>query len=307
MKEIKLIPYVCSLGGRTRGSEMAALDLYEHDIVSALEALGQSASWYIDPRELYQSPWGERAHKNRSSLSAEDKKEGVLWHCAQLRQAVIDVLEQGALPVTFGGDHAMALGSISALAQQKNAHGKTGVIWIDAHADFNTPLTSPSGNLHGMPLAALSGLGDADVVALNGARPSIDPRHIVYIGLRDVDAGEKDFIAEYNINAFTMMDIEREGLAAIMDKAAKIAANGTDAVALSLDLDAFDPQDAPSVGTPVDGGLRQKEMLPLLAKLVKEVKPDLIEIAEYNPTLQGCDITRALILEVLPALLPARA
>lgn len=307
MEGFQVIPYVCSAGGKTLGSEKGASDIKASGLIDTLAKQGLPISWYVDPDEIYDSPWGQRAHENLPQRGTDERNDIVYWHCAQLKNHVKDALKKNYRAISIGGDHAMALGSISGLAEAKNAHGTVGVLWIDAHADFNTPETSPSQALHGMPLAALCGLGDKNFVAVSGDKTVINPHHIAYIGLRDVDPGELEFIAQYGITAFTMKDIEHQGLEAVFQKAKDVITNGTQTVAFSIDLDAFDPSEAPSVGTPVENGLRKSETLPLLKKLAQDIQPDLLEITEYNPTLDGRDVTFSLIEDLFKTLLPLRA
>ena len=304
MQGFKVIPYVCSAGGKTLGSETGASDIKKSGLIGKLAAEGMPVEWYVDPDEIYDSPWGRRAHENLPARGTQERNDIVFWHCAQLKNHVRDVIRTGDRAITIGGDHAMALGSIAGLAEAKKAQGRVGVLWVDAHADFNTPETSPSQALHGMPLAALSGLGDKGFVSIGGEPPAISPQNIAYIGLRDVDPGELDFIQQYGIAAFTMKDIEREGLDTVFAKAKQVISTNTDAIAFSIDLDAFDPSEAPSVGTPVENGLHKAETLPLLRALAEELKPELMEITEYNPTLDGRETTFSLVEDLLGALLP---
>ncbi len=304
---INFIPYVCSAGGQTPGSERAAIDLKQSGTLEGLAKAGLEVNWQVDPDAIYEMPFGKAAHESLPALGTAERKEIVLWHCRYLQEQVMKAIEGGALPFTVGGDHAMALGSISAVAKAKNAFGRIGVIWVDAHPDFNTPETSPSQALHGMPLAALTGRGDADYVALVGDRPAVDPRKIVYIGIRDIDEGEQEFIDSLGINAFTMEDVDRLGIEAVMEKAKAIVSTDTDACVLSIDVDGFDPAYAPATGTPVPHGLQPDSTLPALKKLVADVDFDLIEVTEFNPTLPGRDQTYALVEGLFKSLLLRQA
>ncbi len=305
MKKVSLIPFVCSAGGQVPGSEKGALDLKKSGLAEALRKASRLAvGWQIDPAEIYDLPQGEAAHKNLPPLGSRERKDIVVWHCRYLQAQVLKALHEKKLPVTIGGDHAMAVGSISAVAKFKNAYGRTGVIWIDAHADLNTPDTSPSQAIHGMPVAALMGMGDMDYVEIAGDRPVINPRHIVYIGLRDIDPGEQEYIKRFGIPVFTMQDIRRLGIKEVFARAVALL-EGTVAKVISVDLDGFDPAEVPSVGSPAAGGLATEETLEALKELSEKVAFDLIEIAEYNPALPGRDKTYSFVEKLLNALLPS--
>ena len=170
MRNISLIPFVCSAGGQIAGSERAGVDLKDAGLVETLQKAGIPIDWQVDPHEIYARPFGEAAHKALPPLGSAERKAIVVAHCRWLREQVESAAEAGALPVTIGGDHTMGLASIAAVATARRARGDTGLIWIDAHADINTPETSPSQALHGMPLAALLGMGDPDYVAVAGVR-----------------------------------------------------------------------------------------------------------------------------------------
>jgi len=215
--------------------------------------------------------------------------------------AVATSLQAGHFPIVLGGDHSLALGSIYGAAKIK----KTGVIWVDAHGDFNTPETTPSGNIHGMPLAALCGLGDPRLVQLwdNEPTPIIDPRRVVIIGARDLDPGEKVNLREAGIMVLGMEQIDRIGMFEAMQKAIEHVSQGTDGIYLSFDVDALDPRHAPGVGTPVAGGLTYREALlacELLAETGKLIGLDMVEV---NPILdtqnQTAELAVALILSAL--------
>lgn len=302
MRNFSLIPFVCSAGGQVAGSERAGVDLKDAGFVEALQKAGIAIDWQVDPREIYAQPFGAAAHEALPPLGSAARKAIVVHHCRWLKEQVEQASKAGFLPVTIGGDHAMALASIGAVAAAGNALGDTGVIWVDAHADINTPATSPSQALHGMPLAALLGMGDSDYLAVAGGKPVLTPQNLVYVGLRDVDAGERNLIKEMNIANFTMDDIARLGLEEVLGRAREIIGHAK-AKVISIDLDAFDPREVPSVGSPAPGGLKVAETLPLLQKLVEATDFDLIEISEYNPALGGRDRTYAFLQGLMKALL----
>ncbi len=228
---------------------------------------------------------------------------------ARLRhlEPVIDVCERVAamverhcgpedFPLVIGGDHSIALGSIAGVVR---ARGPVGVIWIDAHADFNTPESTPSGNIHGMPLAALVGVGEKRLVELGGIGRKVDPTSVVIIGSRDLDPGEKAFLREVGVNVFTMKEIDRLGLAAVMEQAIELATRDTNGLHISFDMDAVDPDYAPGVGTPVAGGLTYREAHLSLELIADSGKMTSLEIVEVNPTLDHENRTAIMAAELI--------
>jgi arginase len=213
---------------------------------------------------------------------------------AALSAAVTAARADDRFPLVLGGDHSISLGSVAAAAR-----GRTlGVIWIDAHGDFNTPETTPSGNIHGMPLAALCGLGDPRLVDLIYAGRKVNPRHVALVGARDLDEGEKALLREHGVAVFTMQHIDRQGMDRVMSQALEIVTTGTDGVLASLDLDVLDPHEAPGVGTPVAGGISYREahlVMELLAEAGCLVALDLLEV---NPILDRENHTAQLAAEL---------
>ncbi len=214
--------------------------------------------------------------------------------------AVATSLQAGHFPLVLGGDHSLSLGSIQGAARAKNI----GVIWVDAHADFNTHITTPSGNIHGMPLAALCGLGDERLTRLWDDRsPAIDPRNVAIIGARDLDAGEKANLREAGVMVMGMEQIDRIGMVAAVEKAIERVSRQADGLYLSFDMDVMDPRHAPGVGTPVAAGLTQREghvACELVGETGRLVGMDIVEV---NPILDVQNQTGALAVEfVLSAL-----
>ena len=197
-----------------------------------------------------------------------------------------DSLDSGALPVILGGDHSLAAGSVAASADwvARTSSKRMGLLWVDAHGDMNTPETTTSGNVHGMPLAALLGQEPAELAAI-GSTPSVLPEHTVLLGIRNLDEREKDRIRASGVHVFTMKDIDRDGIAVIAERALALASAGTGGIHVSFDMDACDPTVAPGVGTPVRGGLDYREahmVMELVADSQQLVALDLVEV---NPTL----------------------
>jgi arginase len=222
--------------------------------------------------------------------------EPIVQASEELERIVSSTLSEGEFPLILGGDHSIALGSISGAANNNNA---LGVIWIDAHPDFNTAETTPSGNIHGMILAALTGLGDSHLTAIGGQPPRLNPAYIAIVGARDIDVDEKKLLHMQHINVFTMSDIDRNGISDIMQQAITIAGQNDNPIHLSLDMDALDPREAPGVGTPVRGGLSYRE-----AHLAMEMIADThqlcsMDVVEVNAILDRENATAQLAVELI--------
>jgi arginase len=224
--------------------------------------------------------------------------------CENLRDTIGRVLEKDGLPVVLGGDHSIAMGTIAGLSRfYRERKEKIGLIWFDAHADANTAETSPSGNIHGMPLAVALGIGAPGLVNLAGACPMVDGSRASLVGIRDVDPAERPTVRASGVGAFTMRDIDERGMRAVMDEAIKRAASGTAGIHVSFDLDAMDPDFAPGVGTPSPGGLSYREAhlaMEMLADTGRVVSAELVEV---NPILDERNGTARLGVELLASLL----
>jgi arginase len=208
-------------------------------------------------------------------------------------------LEQGSLPLVLGGDHSVALGTLGGLSR---VSGVGGVLWIDAHGDLNTPETSPSGNVHGMPLAAAIGLADSRFDSDHWTLPAVDPHRVALVGLRSLDTSERERIRDLGIKAFTMSDIDRIGIErAIRESLTHIAGPGF--VHVSLDMDALDPEVAPGVGTPVRGGLSYREAHLALELVAESGLAGSLEVVEVNPILDRENTTAALAVELIASAL----
>jgi arginase len=230
---------------------------------------------------------GPRAHNVQEIVRA----------CEELATVVADISRAGNIPLVLGGDHSMAMGTLAGLAR---AGKRPGVIWMDAHGDINTPETTPSGNVHGMPFAVALGLAGDPFPA--GLRGTTRGEHGVLIGLRDVDIGERANIKKAGVTGLTMADIDRLGMGPAMEKAISVAGQG-DGIHLSLDMDALDPDEAPGVGTPVRGGLTYREAQLAMEMLAASGKLRSVEIAEVNPILDESNRTAALAVELVASAL----
>jgi arginase len=210
-----------------------------------------------------------------------------------LASKVSDAIDRDCFPLVLGGDHSISLGSLAGVTARR----RVGIIWMDAHGDFNTGDSSPSGNIHGMVLAALAGFGDEKLVNLGGFAPKTKPANIVVVGVREIDPGERALLREHGVMVFTMHDIDRMGLPAVMGLAIERAGDGVDGIHLSLDLDVVDPLQAPGVGTPVLGGLTYRETHLAMELLASSGLTRSIDIVEVNPVLDTRNETAKLAVQ----------
>lgn len=302
MQSFSLIPYLCGAGASTLGCQYGPVELARSGVLDGLEHV----SWDDDPREIFR----DHVHgpQTQNDLPPADTVEGttrrkdiVLHHAAYLRDKVETLARKAEmLPVVIGGDHSNAAGSIAGLARAKDSFGKTGVIWFDAHPDINTEKTSLSGSWHGMPIAALTGIGNPELASLSGHDVAVfDPAHIFYIGLRDIEEGERRYIEDLGIASLSADQVREIGVDKAFRKALDHISNGTIARVLSFDLDGLDARDAPAVGTPVPGGLSLDEIKPVIHQLLRDEALDLLEIVEFNPILKGADQTAQVIADLL--------
>lgn len=229
--------------------------------------------------------------------------EAVRTVCEEVAARAERVVSDGLFPIFLGGDHSISIGTVSGVTRA--SEGRTGVIWLDAHADFNTPETSPSGNIHGMPLATLTGQGPPGLVEIGGPGASVRPEDVVLIGLRSVDLDEQNLLRRAGARAYTMKEIDAYGVARVVRQAMKDL-DHVDRVHLSFDLDVLDPEIAPGVGTPVRGGLTYREAH-LVMELINEAGVvTSLDVVEVNPILDVRNGTAALAVELVESLLGRR-
>lgn len=291
-KKIQLIGVPLDLGQARRGVDMGPSAVRVAGLEARLESLGHIVE----------------DGGNVAVAMAELKKEGdphakylkeITATCTKSAELVLKALEAGKIPMVLGGDHSVAAGTVSGVAEfYRRDNKKIGLIWLDAHSDINTPETSPSGNVHGMPLAALMGLGPAELGNIYDFSPKVKPENCVLFGVRDIDATERENIRRAGIEVFTMRDIDERGMRAVMEEALRMAGRGTTGYHVSLDMDWIDPEDAPGVGTPVRGGATYRE-----AHLAMEIIADhgrmlSFEIVEVNPILDEQNQTADLAVEL---------
>ncbi|GCE47768.1 arginase [Thermosporothrix hazakensis] len=222
--------------------------------------------------------------------------EPIVQASEELADTVEQALQDGEFPLILGGDHSIALGSISGVA---SVHKNLGVIWVDAHADFNTEETTPSGNIHGMILAALSGLGNHKLTHIKGWAPKIKPENIVIVGARDLDNEEKALLRQHHVSVFTMSDIDHYGIFEVSKRAVEIAGRNGRPIHLSFDMDSIDPREAPGVGTPVRGGLSYREAHTAMEVLADSRQIVSMDIVEVNSILDHENSTARLAVELI--------
>jgi len=288
---VQLIGVPMDLGASRRGVDMGPSAMRLSALTTRLQRLGLVVEDAGDVRVPDRVAIGE---------SLDARLEAIREVCAQIAQRTADAIRSGQRPLVLGGDHSLAAGSVAGTATALSERGeRTGLIWLDAHADLNTPATSLTGNVHGMPVAHLLGWGDPRMARLSSSFPAIREQHLVYVGLRDVDDAEKVEIAERGIHAFTMRDIDERGLRSVMEQAVEIATRGTGGVHVSCDADWIDPREAPGVGTPVRGGATMRE-----AHLAMEIIHDsgamvAMDLVEINPILDRQNGTAELAAELI--------
>lgn len=219
--------------------------------------------------------------------------------CQKLFQTALASLEEGALPIALGGDHSLGAASVAAAASHLRRQGKPlGLIWVDAHGDMNSPSTSGSGNVHGMPLAALLGREPIELARFAGETPAVLPEHTVLVGIRNLDDVEKEIVRDAGVQVFTMKDVDRLGIAQVMERALTLASRGTGGVHVSFDMDVCDPSIAPGVGTPVKGGLDYREAHFVMEMVSESGKLTSLDLVEVNPTLDLRNTTAELGIEL---------
>jgi arginase len=294
MRQIHVIGVPLDLGGNRRGVDMGPSAFRIAGLGERISALGHSV---VDKGDL-PTPIPET-----QELRDERKKyvRDIAKVCTKLYQTALMSLEEGAMPLVLGGDHSLAAGSVAAAADaaRKTRELPIGLLWVDAHGDMNTPATSLSGNVHGMPLASLLGPEPSELARIGGFSPKVLPAHTVIIGVRNLDETEKIAVRDSHVHVFTMKDIDRQGIASIVEQAVNLAGNGTAGIHVSFDMDVCDPLIAPGVGTPVKGGLDYRE-----AHMVMEIVADSglltsLDMVEVNPTLDVQNTTAQLGTELV--------
>ncbi|GEO26767.1 arginase [Alicyclobacillus acidoterrestris] len=293
MKELRIIGVPSDLGQGRRGVDMGPSAIRYAGLSAALEGLGYT----VQDLGNINVPTPEMKEQNQNTKLRYLHE--VTEVSKNLCNIVSTVVTEGHIPIILGGDHSIAIGSLAGMAQSSANYG---VIWFDAHGDMNTSETTPSGNIHGMPLAVSLGYGHEDLLAIGGLKQKVKPENVVLVGIRSIDADEAKLIHETGIRCYTMAEIDRRGMAKVMTEAIGIATDGTDGIHLSLDLDALDPMFAPGVGTPVYGGVTYREGHLAMEMLASSDALVSVDVVEVNPILDERNRTAMMAVELVESL-----
>jgi arginase len=300
ISKIQVIGVPLDLGQDRRGVDMGPSAIRAANLNARLRALGYEVE---DAGNL------EVALPERAPLGSQHAKylQEIAKTCGRVARQAGAALQGGFAPLVLGGDHSIAIGTVAGLSRHfHKRHGRLGLIWIDAHADMNTPQTSPSGNVHGMPLACCIGLGPRELTRLAGYAPAVRPENVALVGVRVVDQLEKPHVRKSGVRAFTMRHIDEQGLGEVMKQAIAIASHGTAGFHVSLDLDFLDPTEAPGVGTPVRGGASYREAHLAMEMISDTGRLTSLELVEVNPILDTGNRTANLAVELAMSALGKR-
>ena len=292
-EKIRIIGVPMDLGASRRGVDMGPSALRVAGLQSRLKQLGRQVEdeGNIAVPQAEEQPYGERKARFLDEIAQT---------CKGLAEIVRKTLGEDMFPLVLGGDHSIAVGTVAGVAAHYQAAGRrVGVIWLDAHGDMNTPESSPTGNVHGMPLASVMGYGPPELVDLVGVKPMVEPRNVALVGIRDLDAKERRFAKESGVHVFTMRDIDERGMREVMAEALRFAGDDTAGIAVSLDMDFVDPSDAPGVGTPVRGGVTYREAHLALEMIADSRAMVSFELVEINPVIDLHNTTALLGVELV--------
>jgi len=292
-QKLRIIGVPMDLGASRRGVDMGPSALRVAGLQNRLKQLGCQVGdiGNIQVIQAEEQPYGEKRAKYLAEIAET---------CKGLAEIVRKTLDEGETPLVLGGDHSIAAGTVAGVASHYRKESKSiGVIWLDAHGDMNTPESSPSGNVHGMPLAAIMGYGAPELTDLAGEKPMVGPRNVALVGIRDLDAKERRLIKETGVHVFTMRDIDERGMRVVMAEALRFATDDTAGVAVSLDMDFVDPSDAPGVGTPVRGGVTYREAHLALEMIADSEAAVSFELVEINPVIDLHNKTAILGVELI--------
>jgi arginase len=292
-EKIRIIGVPMDLGASRRGVDMGPSALRVAGLQSRLKQLGRQVEdeGNVMVPQAEEQPYGEKKARYLDEIAQT---------CKGLADRVRKTLEEDMFPLVLGGDHSIAVGTVAGAAAYFNKIGKRiGVIWLDAHGDMNTPDSSPSGNVHGMPLASIMGYGPPELVDLGGLKPMVEPRNVALVGIRDLDSKERRFAKESGVHVFTMRDIDERGMREVMAEAIRFASDDTAGIAVSLDMDFVDPTDAPGVGTPVRGGVTYREAHLALEMIADSRTMVSFELVEINPVIDLHNTTALLGVELV--------
>jgi arginase len=292
-QKIRIIGVPMDLGQSRRGVDMGPSALRVAGLHARLKQLGHQVEdiGNVAVKQAEEQHYGEKRAKYLNEIAET---------CRGLAEIAERSLAEGFLPLMLGGDHSIAIGSFSGVANFfRKESKKVGYLWLDAHGDMNTPESSPSGNVHGMPLASLIGYGAPELVELLDYKPKVETRNVVLVGVRDLDPREKRLVKDSGVHAFTMRDIDERGMREVMTEALRIASDDTDGIAISLDMDFVDPADAPGVGTPVRGGVTYREAHLAMEMIADSEAMVSLEVVEINPVIDLHNKTALLGVEMI--------
>jgi arginase len=292
-QKVRIIGVPMDLGASRRGVDMGPSALRVGGLATHIKQMGHHLEdiGNIPVKQPEEQHYGEKKAKYLNEIAET---------CQGLADIVEKSLDEGMIPIVMGGDHSIAVGTMGGVSRHfRTKEKRIGLVWLDAHADMNTPDTSPSGNIHGMPLASIVGHGAPELTDLVGPRPMVNPRNVCLIGARDIDSKEKRIIKESGVHVFTMRDLDERGMREVMAEALRFANDDTDGVAVSLDLDFVDPTDAPGVGTPVRGGVTYREAHLAMEMLADSKGLVSLEVVEVNPVIDHHNQTAVLGVELL--------
>jgi len=292
-RPVHIIGVPLDLGGGRRGVDMGPSALRIAGLGEQLRALGLVVEDHGDLPAPIAETEPERDERKKYI-------QAIVRVCEEVYRAALASLDSGALPIVLGGDHSVGAGSVAAASRWARTRRALpiGLLWVDAHGDMNTPASSPSGNVHGMPLAALLGPEPSELAGIGGFTPKVQPAHTVLIGVRNLDEREKDLVRASRVHVFTMKDIDRRGVAAVAEEAVALAGRDTAGIHVSFDMDVCDPTIAPGVGTPVKGGLNYREAHTLMEIVADSGLLTSLDLVEVNPTLDVRNATARLGTEL---------
>lgn len=288
-RKIRVFGVPMDLGQKVRGVDMGPSAIRYAGLGRRLRALGHEVT------DAGNVTVPVRDHLDQSHPSSY--VGAIADVCSQVAQAGATAMEEGCVPIFLGGDHSMSIGSVSGVVQR----GRTGVLWVDAHGDYNTPETSPSGNIHGMPLAVLMGDGHPELVSVGGEGAKLRAEDVVLIGIRDLDESEKTRLKASGITVYTTRHIDERGIAAVTREAIERLSN-VDYLHVSLDLDVLEPAEAPGVGTPVHGGMTYREAQLVCELLADTKRVTSLDVVEVNPILDERNTTAETAVELVESI-----
>ncbi|MGB8653482.1 MAG: arginase [Candidatus Acidiferrales bacterium] len=292
-EKIRIIGVPMDLGASRRGVDMGPSALRVAGLQTRLKQLGRQVEdiGNVSVRQPEEQHYGDKSAKYLDEIAEA---------CKGLAEVVTKTLDEDMVPLVLGGDHSIAVGTAAGSAAHFHKKGKRiGMIWLDAHGDMNTPESSPSGNVHGMPLASIMGYGPDELTTLAGVKPMIEPRNVVLVGIRELDSKERRLVKDSGVHIFTMREIDERGMREVMAEALKFAGDDTAGVCVSLDMDFVDPSDAPGVGTPVRGGVTYREAHLALEMIADSKSMASFELVEINPVIDVHNTTAMLGVELV--------